>query len=148
MQEEACGKKKKALGKQGRKGKRPFFLTSSFHTLTVIDVTPPPPLLLLLLLLLVLLLYPRVPTCRSAVVAEVGISVIDTNQEPPIFENSRYTFGAAEDVPPGSSVGTVTAVSSSRGEAGQGEARTGEMGEARRLESVAKLGKGGKREVR
>ena len=53
----------------------------------------------------------------------MGISVIDTNQEPPIFENSRYTFGATEDVTPGFSVGTVTAVSSNRGEGGQGKAR-------------------------
>ncbi|XP_069943885.1 protein dachsous-like [Cherax quadricarinatus] len=52
---------------------------------------------------------------RSVVDAEVAISVIDTNQEPPIFEKPRYTFGANESVPQGSVVGTVTATSSGRG---------------------------------
>lgn len=47
--------------------------------------------------------------------AEVAISVVDTNQEPPFFEKSHYTFGADEDVDQGFSVGTVTATSSGRG---------------------------------
>ncbi|CAL4076593.1 unnamed protein product, partial [Meganyctiphanes norvegica] len=51
---------------------------------------------------------------RSDVTAEVAISVIDTNQEPPIFEKPRYTFGALENVGQGHTVGTVTATSSGR----------------------------------
>ncbi|XP_047493063.1 protein dachsous-like [Penaeus chinensis] len=53
---------------------------------------------------------------RSASEAEVAISVIDSNQEPPIFEKPRYTFGAEESVPVGYVVGTVRATSSVRGD--------------------------------
>ncbi|XP_076056754.1 dachsous cadherin-related 1 [Oratosquilla oratoria] len=53
---------------------------------------------------------------RSNANAEVAISVIDTNQEPPIFEKPRYTFSVEESVPKGFTVGTVTATSSGGGE--------------------------------
>ncbi|KAF2367299.1 Cadherin [Trinorchestia longiramus] len=56
---------------------------------------------------------------RSEHNAEVAISVIDTNQEPPIFELPRYTFSARENVSVGHVIGTVSASSSAGGGGGR-----------------------------
>src|SRR5277367_3368861 len=47
--------------------------------------------------------------------AHVWVSVIDSKQQPPVFERSRYSFTVAEDVPVRTSVGTVIANSTDRG---------------------------------
>jgi protocadherin-16/23 len=47
--------------------------------------------------------------------AEVFISIIDSNQRPPIFERPRYTFLVREDVKKNTIVGTVSAISSDSG---------------------------------
>ncbi|XP_045480676.1 protein dachsous isoform X2 [Harmonia axyridis] len=46
---------------------------------------------------------------KSAVDAEVFISVIDSAQRPPIFERARYTFSVTENVEKDTLVGNVTA---------------------------------------
>lgn len=48
--------------------------------------------------------------------AEISLSVIDTRQQPPIFERARYQYAVREDVPTGTPVGGVRATSRQRGE--------------------------------
>ncbi|XP_067441162.1 protocadherin-23 [Thunnus thynnus] len=43
--------------------------------------------------------------------AEVTINVLRSAQAPAVFQRSRYTFTVPEDAPPGTSVGTVEAIS-------------------------------------
>ncbi|XP_037070379.1 protein dachsous-like [Pollicipes pollicipes] len=52
---------------------------------------------------------------KSLVNAEVALSVIDTRQQPPIFERARYLYAVREDAPPGSLVGAVRATSRQKG---------------------------------
>lgn len=47
----------------------------------------------------------------SARPAEVTVHILHSDQAPAMFQRSRYTFTVAEDAPPGTSVGTVRAVS-------------------------------------
>lgn len=46
----------------------------------------------------------------SARPAEVTINVLHSVQAPAVFQRSRYTFAVPEDAPPGTSVGTVEAM--------------------------------------
>jgi protocadherin-16/23 len=48
---------------------------------------------------------------RSAHDAEVLVTVIDSNHQPPIFENNRYLFSVREDAQRNSVIGTVSASS-------------------------------------
>ena len=48
---------------------------------------------------------------RSSTDAEVLITVIDRNHQPPIFEANRYLFAVREDAPRNTVIGTVSAVS-------------------------------------
>ena len=53
---------------------------------------------------------------KSRVNAEIALSVIDTRQQPPIFNQSRYLYSVREDVPEGTLVGAVRATSRQKGE--------------------------------
>lgn len=46
----------------------------------------------------------------SARPAEVTVNVLHSAQAPAVFQRSRYTFTVPEDAPPGTSVGTVEAM--------------------------------------
>ncbi|XP_056442399.1 protocadherin-23 [Gadus chalcogrammus] len=46
----------------------------------------------------------------SATPARLTVNVVGSAQAPAVFQRSRYSFSVAEDAPPGTSVGTVTAV--------------------------------------
>ncbi|CAL8331130.1 unnamed protein product [Lota lota] len=46
----------------------------------------------------------------SAAPATLTVNVVGSAQAPAVFHRSRYSFSVAEDAPPGTSVGTVTAV--------------------------------------
>lgn len=52
---------------------------------------------------------------KSLVDAEIFISVIDSSQQPPIFERPRYNLGVKEDVHKNTVVGSVRATSSTTG---------------------------------
>ncbi|XP_055386024.1 protein dachsous [Condylostylus longicornis] len=52
---------------------------------------------------------------RSIQDALIYISIIDVTQRPPIFEKSRYNYKVKEDMPRGTIIGAVTAVSSDTG---------------------------------
>ena len=69
---------------------------------------------------------------KSRANAEVELSVIDTRQQPPIFEQSRYLYSVREDVPRGTLVGAVRATSRQKGELpGERNERREEMDRAR-----------------
>ncbi|CAL8330612.1 unnamed protein product [Merluccius merluccius] len=46
----------------------------------------------------------------SAAPARLTVNVVGSAQAPAVFHRSRYSFAVAEDAPPGTSVGTVTAI--------------------------------------
>ncbi|XP_043223379.1 protein dachsous-like [Amphibalanus amphitrite] len=52
---------------------------------------------------------------KSRVNAEISLSVIDTRQQPPIFDRARYSYSVREDVPRGTLVGAVSATSRQSG---------------------------------
>lgn len=53
---------------------------------------------------------------RTALDAEIFISIIDSSQRPPIFDKTRYNFGIKEDAKKNTIVGSVSATSSNSGE--------------------------------
>jgi protocadherin-16/23 len=55
---------------------------------------------------------------RTALDAEVFISIIDSSQRPPIFDKTRYNFAVKEDAKKNTIVGSVSATSSNSGELG------------------------------
>ena len=52
--------------------------------------------------------------------AQVSISVLDSEQMPPVFLQPRYSFAVREDVETATSVGTVNARGSNRGKSNKG----------------------------
>lgn len=53
---------------------------------------------------------------RTALDAEIFISIIDSSQRPPIFDKTRYNFSIKEDAKKNTIVGSVSATSSNSGE--------------------------------